>query len=255
LEAGLRLATHDVFKQSEQDGPPFGWRGLTRDRVVAEATRLKSASADETLKKVATGCGAFRDRWEPQERYLLDLTVYALYSSRWRDALESARRELYKRIDKVKNEELRFSELISAVAIRNIGLRIHLARYFIYQLMLIMDSRYRPLATEANAKIYQRHADYWNSAYHDVLRTLNLQLSPDLSVERFGIMLGRLAEGFALHAASSNDGYDTKLDKELFAQAVMVMVVGAVHSGDHSCVANCVDLLVMPPVRSAGSTG
>jgi len=243
LEAGARLAAMDLTVDTAHEGPPFGWSRLTRDRVVKEARRLKMECRDGDLRDVATGEGAFRDRWRREQDYLGDLTVYVLYSSRWRDILESARGKLAIGTEEVRAGRQRFSDLISRVAVRNIGMRIRFAKYFIFQLTLMMDSRYMPFASKANAKVDERHSDFWITAYREVLQKLNLKLRPDVDLERVGIMLSRLAEGFTLHAAVTDDTSDNQQEKLLFAQAVLLMIGGAIDPGDHRRIVDFIDQL------------
>jgi hypothetical protein len=247
LEAGLRIVTKDLNRESLKDSPTVGWSRLTRDLIVREANSLRLACQDSNLKEtVRTGEGAFRDRWKREQDYLEDLMVYALLSSRWRVALESARRKLEIGTDQVAAGDQRFSGLISSVAIRNIGVRIRLANYFIFQLALMMDSKCVPVASSANAKVYERHSGFWIAAYNDILQKLNLKLRPGVSVEGLGITFSCLAEGFTVRAAVADDTFDTQRDKRLFAQAVLLLIGGAIDSGDHRSIDDFVDQLPSP---------
>lgn len=238
LEVGLKMADEDL---GHCGGPAFGWRQISRERVVSRAVKLGS---DIDWGEVGSGIGAFRSRWRRMADYLQDLVTYALYSPRWREALEFAKVELLAGLDDVANHRRTFSDLILAVAKKDMILRLRFARYLIFQLTLTVDSAYSRVAYEAHTRFYERYSESWAAAYHEALKKLGLKLRPGVTIDVLSKLFGSLAQGLTMIAADTGDNSLTNdaNGRPLLANGVMLMILGAIDRGDGRSIEDCIDL-------------
>jgi hypothetical protein len=251
LEIGLKMADEDLEQRS---GPSFGWRHISRERVVRGAEKLaRERHSDLDANGVRPGLGAFRARWPVMADYLQDLVTYALYSPRWREALELARAELLTGIDNVTAGKTKFSDLIFAVAKKDMTLRLRFARYLIFQLTLTVDANYRRVAQKAHAQFYEVYSQSWVAAYEAALTKLGFKLRPGVNVETLGRLFGCLAAGLTMIATETGDDQLTKDDNDrpLLAEGVMLMILGSIDTGDRQTSRDRVDGLYPPPNQAA----
>lgn len=183
---------------------------------------------------VSPSLGAFTDRWAVMADYLQDLVTYALYSPRWREALEIARAELLDGLDDVASGKRKFSDLIVAVAERDMTLRLRFARYLVFQLTLTVDSTYGRVARKAHAQFYEVYSQSWVRAYGAALEKLGLRLRPGVSVDVLGHLFGCLAEGLTMIVTETGDDSLTRAanNRPLLAEGVTLMILGAIDPGD-----------------------
>lgn len=232
LEIGLKMVDEDMEQQS---GSSFGWRHLSRERVVRRAMKLAEVGrSDVDGGDARPGPGAFRARWALLADYLQDLVTYALYSPRWREALEFARAELLDGLDDVAAGKKKFSDLIVAVTKKDMALRLRFARYLIFQLTLTVDSTYSRVAQKAHVQFYEVYSQSWVDAYDEALKKLGLTLRPGVNVEALGRLFGCLASGLTMVATETGDDQLTndENDRPLLAEGVMLMILGAIDTGD-----------------------
>lgn len=241
LEVGLAMADEDM---GEESGPAFGWRQISRERVVRSAA--KAAEQDPDWSGMKPSLGAFRDRWPVMGDYLRDLVAYSFYSTRWREALEFARTELLNGLDDVAKGKTRFSNLILAVAKKDMALRLRFARYLIFQLTLTVDRVYSAVAQEAHARFFEAYSQSWVDAYDEALKKLGLTLRPGVTVEELAMLFGCLAYGITMIATEVGDDQFTKdeNDRPLLAEGVMLMILGAIETGDDRSSGAGVDALI-----------
>jgi transcriptional regulator with XRE-family HTH domain len=243
LEIGLKMVDEDL---GERGGPAFGWRQISRERVVKGAMKLaKERQSDIDWGGVRSGLGAFKHRWALMADYLQDLVTYALYSPRWREALDFARAELLDGLDDVATGKKKFSDLIVAVAKKDMALRLRFARYLVFQLTLTVDSAYGRVAQKAQAQFYEVYSQSWVETYNEALKKLGFNLRPGVSVEVLGRLFGCLAEGLTMIVTETGDDLLTKdeNDRPLLAEGVMLMILGSIDTGDNQSSRDGVDRL------------
>lgn len=244
LEIGLKMVDEDLRQTS---GPSFGWRQISRERVVRGAEQLaRERQPDIDGGGVRPGLGAFRDRWPLMADYFQDLVTYSLYSPRWRQALELARAELLNGLDGVAAGKEKLSDLIIAVAKKDMTLRLRFARYLIFQLTLTVDATYSRVAQKAHAQFYEVYSRSWVDAYDEALKKLGFKLRPGVNVETLGRLFGCLATGLTSLAAETGDDQLTKdeNDTPLLAKGVMLMILGSIDTGDGQSSREGVDGLI-----------
>jgi hypothetical protein len=244
LEIGLKMVDEDL---GERSGPAFGWRQISRERVVKGAMKLaEERGPDIDWDGVRSELGAFKHRWALMADYLQDLVTYALYSPRWRDALDLARAELLGGLDDVATGKARFSDLILAVAKKDMSLRLRFARYLVFQLTLTVDATYSRVAQKAQAQFYEVYSQTWVKSYDEALTKLGLKLRPGVTVETLGRLFGCLAQGLTMVVTETGDDSLTKddNDRSLLAEGVMLMILGSIDTGDDRSSREGVDALI-----------
>jgi transcriptional regulator with XRE-family HTH domain len=244
LEIGLKMVDEDL---GEGSGPGFGWRQISRERVVQGAMKLaKERQSDIDWGDVRSGLGAFKQRWALMADYLQDLVTYALYSPRWREALDFARAELLDGLEDVATGKKKFSDLIVAVAKKDMALRLRFARYLVFQLTLTVDSAYGRVAQKAQSQFYEVYSQSWVETYNEALKKLGFTLRPGVSVEVLGRLFGCLAEGLTVIVTQTGDDLLTKdeNDNPLLAQGVMLMILGSIDTGANQSSQDGVDRLI-----------
>jgi transcriptional regulator with XRE-family HTH domain len=244
LEVGLKMADEDL---EEPSGPAFGWRHISRERVVNRALALVGERRPDAGWAAGNpGLGAFKHRWQRTSDYLQDLVTYTLYSPRWRDALDLARAELFVGLDDVATGKRRFSDLIISVAEKDMVLRLRFARYVIFQLALAMDSTYSRVVYKAHTQFHERYSQSWAEAYDEALKKLGFTLRPGVDVDLLSRLFGSLAQGLSMLAADTGDDSLTRSDNDrsLLAEGVMLMILGSVDMTDNSSVDEAVDMLI-----------
>lgn len=241
FEAGLQLADEDLRKG---DSPAYGWGPITMAKVVPRALKLaKERNLDLDGNKVTSGKGAFKQRWRHIADFRGDLATYAAYSTRWRDALESARRELLDGLDDVAKGHRQFSDLILSVTARNMKLRLRFARYVIFQLTLTVDAAYARRVCKADRVFSERYAQHWLNAYEEALRILGFKLRPDVNLEILGRLFSCLAQGLTVFAFDNDDDSLTRDDEgnSLLGHGVALMVAAVIDRGDGGTVYELLD--------------
>jgi transcriptional regulator with XRE-family HTH domain len=244
LEVGLKMADEDL---EERSGPAFGWRHISRERVVNRAIALvEERHPGGGWVAGRPGLGAFKHRWQRTSDYLQDLVTYTLYSPRWRDALDLARAELFVGLDDVATGKRRFSDLIIAVAEKDMVLRLRFARYVIFQLALAMDSTHSSVVYKAHTQFHERYSQSWAEAYDEALKKLGFTLRPGVDVELLSGLFGSLAQGLSMLAADTGDDSLTRgdNDRSLLAEGVMLMILGSVDTADNASIDAAVDALI-----------
>jgi hypothetical protein len=216
-------------------GTTFGRREVTRERIVRRAMQAaRNDSMDLDWGKLDSGMGAFTQRWKLVSHYRQDLVTYALYSPRWQQAFELTRRDLLDGLDEVVRNERKFSELIISVATKDMRLRLRFARYLIFQFSLTIDPAYAELAYRAHELFYRRSLESWTATYHEALGKIALKLRGNVTAEKLRRLFSALAQGLAMMAAYTGRDAITRTEDDIpfLAEGIMLMLVGALNTGD-----------------------
>jgi hypothetical protein len=234
LEAGLREVEDQLAGRGRYPAEDLGWARITRRLVVKRAKRIAQT---ELTEPVNVGEGAFKYRWPGlggMADYFMCLVSYSLNAPRWRAAFESGPRRALAELPEVASGRKELADLITRIATHDLRVRIRLAKYWLFQLSLTIDARWKAMANKAHRQYLQNYADRWVPVYEEGLRQLRVRFRPGMTADKLDAMVSALIAGFAEHAAGTGDevylyGEDCAT---LFAEAVQSLIYAAIDPGD-----------------------
>lgn len=229
LEAGLREIDDQLTGRNQRSRDELAGARLTRDIVLRRA----AAIAAEEPNCLHVGEGSFRDRWEGpggMANYFTCLIKYTCTAPRWSLFLDYGPRRALAELPRVHKGELELTDLIATIATHDLRMRIRLARYWLFQVSLTIDAKWRSVATKAYREVLDAYSTRWAPVYEEGLRLLGVRFRPGITPERLSTMVSAQTSGFALHIAGTGD--DTTENRDLFVASVQALIYAALDPGD-----------------------
>jgi hypothetical protein len=237
LEAGLRELELQLSGRSKRGRDDLGWATITRDIVVKGARRIAAEELPAAARLgLAVGESGFRERWRgwgAMFNFMMCLVRYACTGPRWRASIEFGPRRALAEVPRVKAGEVTLADVISKIAVHDLRLRVRLAKYWLFQLSLTLDAKWKAVAGQAYRELLEAYADRWVPVYDEAVRALNVRLRPGMTAKKLSAMISAQIAGFAEHIAGTGDvsyihGEDSV---ELFAESVQLLIYAAIDSG------------------------
>ena len=229
LEAGLKEIDDQLTGRNQRSRDELAGARLTRDIVLRRA----AAIAAELPNCLHVGAGAFRDRWEGpggMANYFTCLIKYTCTAPRWSLFLDYGPRRALAELPRVHKGELELTDLIATIATHDLRMRIRLARYWLFQVSLTIDAKWRSVATNAYREVLDAYSTRWAPVYEEGLRLLGVRFRPGVTPEKLSAMVSAQTSGFALHIAGTGD--DTTENRDLFVASVQSLIYAALDPGD-----------------------
>jgi hypothetical protein len=238
VEAGLRELDDQLAGHSTHGREDLGWARITREIIVDRAKRVAASELDERDRQgLHVGEGAFKYRWPGlggMSDFVMCLVRYACTAPRWVLALDYGPRTAMTKLPSVLSGELELAELITRIATHDLRLRVRLAKYWLLQLALTMDVKWKSIANKACRELLDFYTDRWVPVYDEALRRFDVSFRPDMSSKKLSLMVSAQISGFAVLIASTGDdsclhGEDSM---ELFAESLQLLIYAMVDPGD-----------------------
>lgn len=229
LEGGLREIDDQLAGRSARSRDELVGARLTRDIVVRRA----AAVATELPNPVHVGEGAFRDRWPGHggmANFFMCLIKYTCTAPRWGLFLDYGPRRALAELPKVRDGELELTDLIAKIATHDLRMRIRLARYWLFQLSLTIDTKWQAVATSAYRQMLDAYSTRWAPVYEEGLRLLGVRFRPGITPAKLSMMVSAQTAGFAQHIAATGD--NTTDNRDLFVASVQALIFAALDPGD-----------------------
>lgn len=236
LEAALR-ETHDQLSGLSKDGTDdLGWARISRRLVVRRARRLAAEKLAESDRQgLQLGEGGFRDRWPGwggRSNFLACVVRYFCASPRWRSFFDFGARKARAELPEIGAVDL--PDLIQKIAIHDLHHRVRLSQWWLFQLSLTLNTKWRAVATKAYRELLEEYGRRWIPVYEEGLRRFRVSLRPDLSPAKLCAMISAQITGFATQIAGL--GNEPRVLGEdafaLFAKSVQLLILAAIDTGD-----------------------
>jgi hypothetical protein len=244
VEAGLRELGDQLAGRSTHGREDLGWARITRDIIVDRAKRIASNELDERDRQgLRVGQGAFKYRWPGlggMSDFLMCLIRYACTAPRWVLALDYGPQTAMTKLSAIMSGEMELADLIHRIATHDLRLRVRLAKYWLLQLALTMDVKWRSTANKACRELLDFYTDRWVPVYDEGLRRLGVAFRPGMSSKKLSLMVSAQISGFAvLIASTGDDSYLHGEDcMELFAESLQLIIYSMVDPGDGRTIAD-----------------
>lgn len=229
LEGGLKEIDDQLSGRNARSRDELSGARLTREIVVRRAAAV-AAGLREAVK---VGEGAFRDRWPGSggmANFFMCLIKYTCTAPRWSNFLDYGPRRALAELPRVRSGELDLSELITRIATHDLRMRTRLARYWLFQLSLTIDAKWRSVATKAYREMLDAYSRRWEPVYEEGLRALGVRFRPGFTARRISLMVSAQTSGFAQHVAGA--GEDTREQRDLFVESVQALIFASLDPGD-----------------------
>ncbi|GAB2843363.1 hypothetical protein [Lentzea nigeriaca] len=229
LEGGLQEIDDQLSGRSRHSRDELAGARLTRDIVLRRAAAL----AADLPFAVHVGEGAFKDRWPGNggmANFFMCLIKYTCTAPRWGLFLDYGPRRVLAELPRVSKGELDLTDLITKIATHDLRMRIRLARYWLFQLSLTIDAKWRAVATRAYRELLEAYSTRWEPVYKEGLRLLGARFRPGMTARKLSSMVSAQTSGFAQHIAGTGD--DTGGDQDLFVTSVQALIYAALDPGD-----------------------
>lgn len=229
LEAALREIDDQLSGRSPRSRDELAGARLTRAIIVRRAATV----ATELPCTVRVGEGAFRDRWPGpggMANFFMCLIKYTCTAPRWGLFLDYGPRRALAELPRVRKGELELTDLIAKIATHDLRMRIRLARYWLYQLSLTIDAKWRTVATTAYRDMLDAYSTRWAPVYEEGLHLLGVRFRPGITPKKLSAMVSAQTSGFAQHIAGTGD--DTRDNRDLFVASVQALIYAALDPGD-----------------------
>jgi hypothetical protein len=238
LEAGLREIDEQLSGRSTAGRDELGWARITRQLVVGRAARIARAELSAADRcDLSVGEGAFKYRWQGcggMADYLACLVRYSCLAPRWRSAIEYGPRRAMELLPMVRAGEVDLSDVITRIATYDLRLRTRIARFWLFQLALMMDVRWRAPASQAYREFLATYTRLWAPVYERGALLLDVRLRPGMEPLSLSSMVSALISGYAERLAGSGDTSAATVDAIVaeFVVAVQAVVLAAIDHGD-----------------------
>lgn len=229
LEGGLREIDDQLAGRNPRSRDELAGARLTRAVILRRA----AAVATEVPCTLSVGEGAFTDRWKGpggMANYFMCLMKYTCTAPRWGLFLDYGPRRALADLPKVRRGELELTDLIEKIATHDLRMRTRLARYWLFQLSLTIDAKWRTVATNAYREMLDAYSTRWAPVYEEGLRLLGVRLRPGITPQKLSAMVSAQTSGFAQHIAGTGD--DTRENRDLFVASVQALIYAALDPGD-----------------------
>ncbi|PWK86289.1 hypothetical protein C8D88_105332 [Lentzea atacamensis] len=229
LEGGLQEIDDQLSGRSRRSRDELAGARLTRTVVVRRAAAL----AADLPCAVSVGEGAFKDRWPSHggmANFFMCLIKYTCTAPRWGLFLDYGPRRALAELPRVRAGELELTDLITKIATHDLRMRTRLARYWLFQLSLTIDAKWRSVATKAYREMLDAYSTRWVPVYEEGLRLLGVRLRPGITARMLSSMVSAQTSGFAQHIAGTGD--DTRENRDLFVASVQALIYAALDPGD-----------------------
>ena len=229
LEAGLREIDDQLSGRNRRSRDELAGARLTRAIVLRRAAEV----AGELPRRVTTGEGAFCDRWPGRggmANFFMCLVKYTCTAPRWGLFLDYGPRRVLAELPRVRAGELELTDLITKIATHDLRMRIRLARYWLFQLSLTIDAKWRSVATKAYREMLDAYSTRWAPVYEEGLRLLGVRFRPGITPQRLSAMVSAQTSGFAQHVAGAGD--DARDSRDLFVASVLALIYASLDPGD-----------------------
>lgn len=236
LEAGLKEIEDQLSGHSSRSRDELAGARLTRGIVLRRAAEIVAGLPHDG---VHVGEGAFTDRWKGSggmANYFMCLVKYTCTAPRWGLFLDYGPRQALAELPKVRSGRLDLTDLVAKIAIHDLRMRIRLAKYWLFQLSLTIDAKWRAVAMTAYRDMLDAYSTRWVPVYQEGLRLLGVRFRPGVTAETLSAMVSAQTSGFAQHLAGAGD--DTKESRDLFVTSVQALIYAALDPGDGRGVAD-----------------
>jgi hypothetical protein len=230
LEAGLKEIEDQLSGRSKGSRDELAGARLTRPMVLRRAAEI---AGKLPYDNVHVGEGAFTDRWNGaggMANYFMCLVKYTCKAPRWGLFLNYGPRQALAALPKVRGGELDLTDLISKIAVHDLRMRMRFAKYWLFQLSLVIDEKWRAVAMTAYRELLDAYSTRWVPVYQEGLRLLGVRFRPGVTAETLSAMVSAQTSGFAQHLAGA--GVDTKESRDLFVTSVQALIYAALDPGD-----------------------
>jgi hypothetical protein len=247
VEAGLRELDDQLAGRSTHGREDLGWARITREIIVDRAKRIAANELDECHRQgLRVGEGAFKYRWPSlggMSDFVMCLVRYACTAPRWVLALDYGPTTALAKLPGIMSGEMKLADLVSRIATHDLRLRVRLAKYWLLQLALTMDVKWKSIANKACRELLDFYTDRWVPVYDEGLRRLGVSFRPGMSSKKLSLMVSAQISGFAVIIASTGDdsclyGEDSM---ELFAESLQLLIYGMIDQGDGRPIADALD--------------
>lgn len=237
LEGGLREVDDQLAGRSTLSRDELAGARLTRQIVVKRALRVADELPAADRVGLRVGDGGFKDRWPGlggTANFFMCLVKYTCTAPRWGVFLDYGPRKALAELPKVRAGDLDVADLIGKISAHDLRMRTRLARYWLFQLSLTIDTKWRAVATKAYRELLDAYSDRWTPVYEEGLRQLGARFRPGMTPKRLSATLSALTSGFAQHLAGTGDEYSVHGENgcALLAQAVQGQIYAALDLGD-----------------------
>ncbi|MBB5958291.1 hypothetical protein FHS29_004899 [Saccharothrix tamanrassetensis] len=237
LEGALREIDDQLSGRSRLSRDELAGARLTRRIVVERAVRVAGELSADDQEGLRVGDGGFKDRWPGlggTANFFMCLIKYTCTAPRWGVFLDYGPRKALAELSKVRSGELELADLIGKISAHDLRMRTRLAKYWLFQLSLTMDAKWRAVATKAYRELLDAYSDRWIPVYEEGLRQLGVKFRPGMTPKKLSAMISALTSGFAQHIAGTGD--ESPVDGEngcvLLAEAVQGQIYAALDHGD-----------------------
>ncbi|MEU3645760.1 hypothetical protein AB0E59_20420 [Lentzea sp. NPDC034063] len=246
LEGGLEEIDDQLSGRNSRSRDELAGARLTREIVVRRAAGV----AAELSGVAHVGEGAFRDRWPGpggMANFFMCLIKYTCTAPRWSNFLDYGPRRALAELPKVRDGRLDLTDLIAKIATHDLRMRSRLARYWLFQLSLTIDAKWRSVATKAYREMLEAYSTRWVPVYEEGLRLLDVRFRPGVTARQLCLMISAQTSGFAQQVAGAGD--DTGENRELFVASVQAMIFAALDPGDGHGIAEALRQRLRGPLR------
>ncbi|MFS8095710.1 hypothetical protein LFM09_01100 [Lentzea alba] len=229
LEGGLREIDDQLSGRNSRSRDELAGARLTRDIVLRRAREI----AAEVPEEVHVGAGAFRDRWPGRggmANFFMCLMKYTCTAPRWGLFLDYGPRRALAELPMVQSGERELTDLIARIATHDLRMRTRLARYWLFQLSLTIDAKWRSVATKAYREMLEAYSTRWAPVYEEGLQLLGVKFRPGVTPSQLSSMVSALTSGFAQHIAGT--GEDSRESRDQFVASVQALIFAALDPGD-----------------------
>ncbi|GLZ30226.1 hypothetical protein Lesp02_24160 [Lentzea sp. NBRC 105346] len=234
LEGGLREVEDQLSGRSRHSRDELAGARLTRGIVVKRAAQ----AAAELPYKVRVGDGGFKDRWPGlggTANFFMCLVKYTCTAPRWSHFLDYGPRKALAELPKVRTGQIELGDMVARIAKHDLRMRTRLAKYWLFQLSLTIDAKWKDVATAAYQQLLDAYSERWVPVYEEGLRLLNVRFRPGMTAKKLSTMLSALTSGFAQHTAGTGD--ESAYGGEIFAESVQALLYAALDGGDGRSIA------------------
>jgi hypothetical protein len=253
VEAGLREMDDQLAGRTKHVREDLGWARLTREIIVERARKIAANELDERDRQgVRVGEGAFKYRWPGlggMSDFVMCLVRYACTAPRWVLTLDYGPTTALAKLPDVLAGNMKVSDLIARIATHDLRLRVRLAKYWLLQLALTMDVKWRSVANKACRELLDFYTERWVPVYDEGLRRLGVTFRPGMSSKKLSLMVSAQISGFAVIVASTGD--DSCLHGEdstqLFAESLQLLIYSMIDPGDGRPISEALDDITTLP--------
>ncbi|WP_433263547.1 hypothetical protein ACQPZF_32520 [Actinosynnema sp. CS-041913] len=237
LEGALREIDDQLSGRSPLSRDELAGARLTREIVVKRAVRVAGELPAHDREGLRVGDGGFKDRWPGlggTANFFMCVIKYTCTAPRWGLFLDYGPRRALAELARVRSGEMDLTALIGKISAHDLRMRTRLAKYWLFQLSLTMDAKWKAVATKAYRELLDAYTDRWVPVYEEGLRQLGVRFRPGMTPKKLSATLSALTSGFAQHIAGTGD--ESPVPGEdgcaLLAEAVQGQIYAALDHGD-----------------------